>query len=418
MKKLKFKNYPYIIKNTGYSTLQITLIYPVDYKKENIISWHLIRQIVLNTSSLYKSEEEFRQARDESLIINFNMNSFYSFNKQFVCFNLFVPDPKKVKTFDLKKALDFFKTSIYEPNAENGRFNEDKFNRELSYLRDNYTDRNEDYHVKVYNEFLDIFDDIGYLKENMYYNMDQIDRVNSEKLYSLYKKEIINNNPIVIVYGDASENIISYFASFLNFDGSERVIEIIKDKYYKPFKKMKVVHEKSNNVQSFLYIGYKHKHMKKEYEDYLILLKNILGNGTNRLIHNVLRYNHKLIYNYEIDFYPRRGILDIELAILNDKKDKALESVDEIFKSLKDKEFLQKCINNTIKDFKASYDSMTDSRTFKLEKFMDQKFDLAKSYKKLIREFENIDIDNFITFLDGLKKDTIFFKEGEFGEKM
>ena len=415
MKTLKINNSPYIIKNKGYSTLEISFLFPIDYDKKDIFNWDLIRQIVLNSSYNYKTEKEFVKQIRKLSIISYSVHFLYDGDKQFIIFDLYVPDPKRIKSFNLKEAIKFFTETIYKPNIINNAFDQNRFDREKDYLKKGYENRNDNHNYIADNDFYDIVDDIGYLKENMYHNMDLIDKANPKELYNLYKSKIINQKPIILLYGDFDNNINDLIYKYIKYENTQRVIKVKKEKYYKPFKEKKEITKKSNYNQSFLYLGYKIKDMKKEYEDYFIMLRNILGTGSNRLVHNILRYDYKLLYYHNVLAYAKWGLLYIEVSTQNDKKELAINAINDIFKRLKNKEFLQECINNMIKDFEAIIREEEDNKNYKFNIFIDKMLK-RNTNKSFINKLKKLDLDKFINFLEKLENDTIFFKEGDFGE--
>ena len=415
MKTLKFKNEPYIIKNKGYSSIEISFIYSLEYNKDDIFNWQLIRQIVLNSSNKYKIETEFIKQKRKHTLINLSMPFMYEGDKQFIIFDLIVPDPKKIKSFDLEKAIEFFIETIYKPNIINNNFNQERFNREKAYLTKRFENENNNHNVKAINEFIDIFDNIGYLKENMYHNMPLIEKANSRELYNLYKNVVINQKPTIIIYGDVEEDISELIKKHIKANYHKTIIKVKKEKYYKPFKNQKNINKKSTDHQSYLFLGYKVNNMKKEYEDYLTILQNILNRGSNNLIHNTLRYEHNLLYYCNVAAYSSYGIIYINLAIENNKKEIALKATNDILESLKNKEILKECINKMIKDFDKKMKEQIDTKTYKLSIFIDKLFK-RNSDKQFYNKLKKIDLDKYIDFLNHLENDTIYFKEGEYGD--
>lgn len=415
MKTIKIQKEPYIIKNKGYSSIEISFIYPLQYNKSNIFNWQLIRQIVLNSSGKYKTETEFIKQKRKLTIMNLSMPFVYEGDTQFIIFDLIVPDPKQISSFDLEKSIKFFIETIYNPNIENNKFNLERYKREKNCLKKYYENQNNNHNVIAENEFLDIFDNEGYLKENMYHNMHLIKQTDAKEIYKLYKNTIINQKPIILIYGDVDENISNIIKKYIKNNNYNQTIKIKKEKYYKPFKNPKNIIKKSKDNQSHLFLGYKVNNMKKEYEDYIVILRNILGKGSNNLMHNVLRYEYNLLYYCNVVSFSNYGIMYVNLSIENNKKELALKATKEIFEKLKTKEFLKEYIDKMIKDLDRNYKEEVDTRTYKLNIFID-KLLKRPTEKQFNNKLKKLDLDKFIDFLDNLENDTVYFKEGEYGD--
>ena len=108
-------------------------------------------------------------------------------------------------------------------------------------------------------------------------------------------------------------------------------------------------------------------------------------------------------------------LLYIEVSNQKNKKELDINAINDIFKRLKNKEFLQECINNMIKDFEAIIREEEDNKNYKFNIFVDKMLK-RNTNKSFINKLKKLDLDKFINFLEKLENDTIFFKEGDFGE--
>ena len=412
----EFKSSPYLIKNDKFSTIEFRIFFETKYDKKYIFYLPLLRQILLNTSKNYPSEIEYRNAYKENMIISMNMKSIILNENLFFQFSLIVPDPKKVKKYDIEKSFKFFTDMIYNPNVLNEEFNHKQFEREREFLRNDIFNSLKNVNVRAQQSFLNVVDDKGIITENIYNNMNLIEEANPSELYDIYKKTIKENKPIIFVYGNVDESINDLVGKYINITNEKIKFNKNYNNFLVPFKTIKKVEENSKFNQSILFMAYKIKNMSEEDKIYLSIIKNILSSGTNDLIFNKLRLEENLIYSSHTWCDLKVGLLVVESYINNSSKEKVIKSVKEVIKELKNKEKLNEYLNNLIEDLYYSLIRKKDSRNIVIEDYINEKFEFGYKTDELLKKYKEIKVEDLIAFLDRLKLDTIYFLRGEFDE--
>lgn len=415
-KKIVLKTKPYIINNKGFSTIEFKFIFPCMYNKEYMYYLPIMKNLLLSTSKKYNTKKKYNTAYQENFIVSISIR-IIKFNKNlFLEFNFIVPDPKKVKSFNLNSAFEFFIETIYNPNVIDGKFDLKDFNIEKRLLKKRLKNSLRHHYLKSEQSFFNIVDDIGVLKDNEYNNLSLLEQINSKQLYNIYKNIILCNKPIIIVYGDVNKDINKLIEKYIKIEDKKIVIEKNYDNYLKPFKELKQIEELSDNHESIVYLGYKIKNMTEKDKIYLDIIKNILGNEPNDLIFKELRINKKLIYSSSVWMNYNFGLLTIIAAINNKSKNKAINSIQSVINKLKDKQMLLNCIEKLIKIEECNLIKNKDSRVKKLNDFITKKFEFYYTSDEILEILKNLDIDKLIDFLDRLVLDTIYFAKGDFNE--
>ena len=351
MDKLKFTNKPYIIKKEDISTIDFSIIFPCTYDYNHMYDTLLIKQIVANTSEKYKTEQEFKKQKLKNMIIRYNVNTFRCNHNLFFEFDLTIPNPKKVKTFELESAFKFFVDAIYHPNIEDEAFNHYQFEREKEYIKMSIQDSLKNIYQYSYQRFIHYCDDNGLLKNNIHQNIEMLDKVNSKDLLSYYKKIIIHNNPICYVYGDVEENYINkLFEKYFPLEQKNIILKKDYNCFLKPCLQTKEIEEKSNYNQSALYMGYKVQNMKEEEKEYLSLICNILNGKENDLIFKALRIENNLIYSPYFNYYKNYGLFVIEVYLKSDSKEKVIHVIQKVMNDLNNETFLKECLEKSLKE--------------------------------------------------------------------
>lgn len=415
-KKIVLKSSPYIIKSKEFSTIDFEFIFQSKYEKKYLFYLNLLRQVLLNSNFLYKNEKSFKEAYDKNMLINLKMRSHIYNDNLFIRFGVTLIDPKVVKDYDFESAFKFFIDTMFNPNIVDGAFDIVAFERERDFLKNDILESFKNVYNKTYQKFLNIVDDNGVLKENIYNNMDLIDSANPKEMYEIYKKLIYNNKPMIVVYGNVDKSINELISKYYKFDYSKIVFQKNDSNFLVPFDKPKDIVEDSEFNQSALYVAYKVKNMNEDDKFYITLVNDIIGKGVESLIFKKLRVEEGLVYNSSNWSSSKAGLLVVEAYINNNSKDKVIEIIKESFNSLKDKEFLCNRISRLKENIFYTMIREKDSKYTKMIDFIANKIDFIDTSSSMLKKYENIDIDYLIQFIDRLVLDTIYFSRGEFCE--
>ena len=218
-----------------------------------------------------------------------------------------------------------------------------------------------------------------------------------------------------MIYGNVDNKIEEIVKKYMKIENKEIIINKYNTNYLIPFKAKKDIEEKSKYNQSFLYVAYKIKNMKKSDQIYLKIIKDILSTSPNNLVFKELRNNLGLIYSSDV-WYCKEGLLVIESYIDNKSKDKVIKGIENILKKLKNKELLEEYINKRLEYMKFKLIRNKDSRVKKFNDFIAHKLKTRYTDEELMEKYKNIDLDKLLEFLNRLTMDTIYFLKGEFNE--
>jgi len=418
MKILKFDKQIHVIKTDKFNTIYFLLIYPSTYKKEDMGKFSLVKQNVMNSSKKYPTEQEYKKEYQKSFIINSKLKTVRINTNLFIEAQLTVPDPKKVKSFDLDKAFQFFMDTIYFPNVTNEAFDEYQFNREKEFIQNSIENSSKNIRDVGYQKFITYIDEVGILKDNLYHNRHLLDEVTPKSLYEFYDKNVLQIEPMILVYGDIEEEKVQeMFSKYI--DISPKTIEIEKNYncFLTPRTETQFIEENSNFKQSALYMGYKILDMKEEDTIYLRLLSRILDGGENDLLFKALRLEHNLVYGVSMSDYFKNGMFFIETYLKASSKEEAIEAIKTTLSSLREPDFVKECLDKILIANKYNLIRRKDSKYSVLDDYLDKLAELDDTLEEIYEKYENLDIDKFLEFLDRVVLDTVYFLRGDESEK-
>ena len=158
--------------------------------------------------------------------------------------------------------------------------------------------------------------------------------------------------------------------------------------------------------------------MQEEDREYLELLGRIIDSRSTNLLFKALRLKNNLVYQTGLNFNTNHGLLYIEAYLHKDSKDKAIKIIKDLMTSLNNKEKITNYINIILEEMEKQLIRQKDSKYANLNNYINQKLQLSKSLKDKYNFYSHIDIDKFISFLDRIKLDTIYFLRGKEDERM
>lgn len=412
MDKIILNTKPKIIKNDKYSTINFVLIYPFYEDNVHFYEKDLIKNILLTTSGKYRTEQSFKKALLDNLIINYSVN-FIKINENiYFEFNLCIPDPKKIKSFNLEKAFKFFYDSIYNPNIKEKEFNKRVFEREVSYLKTSFINRIKNIYNDSYYQFMKNFNLEYFKKTSYYYNIERLDDITPKSLYNYYEENILKNNPVVYVYGNVEElEIKNLFQKYFKFKEKEIVIE---KRFYDFFKEneTRYIEENSNYGNSVLYMGYVVSNMTIEDKIKLIFFNDLIKTGLgDNLLFKKLRIDNNLVYSVNSNVLSNHGVLIIETYFEQSKKEKVIELIKEVIDGF-DEELVLKIKERILFEIKKDKVRSLDSKYKILNDTINFDLEIGNSLEKIENIYTNLDIKEFMEFYNRIKLDIVYFLKG------
>lgn len=415
MKKLNIKKKPIFFHNRDFKTILIRVYFP--FKKDREYAKMDLLPIMLNHfNNKYPTEEEFLIEKQKLFIISSMCNYTSIGDLKFFTFDFSIPT-KEVLNSDLyEKQFNFFRNVIYNPKIMNNAFYNNELDREKENLRigiEKWFKMPNDYASIKSKEYVD---DTGLLSDNIFSNIDQIDKVDGKNLYNYYLDKIYNNNPLVYIMGDVDKDLfISLAEKYLyNNNSCEKVINYEPYNYLLPESKINDITIDSDFNNSVVIYYYKVKDMTSDDEIYLYTINQLLSSFSSRLLDKELRDKNDLVYsNYSI-YNPEFGYLKILASINKNNIDLVKKSIESVINSLQNSSFINPLLQKIKDRFRIDLIKALDSNKLifgnKIVKSMKTDLTDQEVYDRLCK----VTADDISSFMDRLILDTIYYlKEGE-----
>lgn len=416
MDKLVLSTKTKFIKNDTIKTMEFVLIFPTKYDKKDVFSLRILKMFLSNYSKKYPTEKEFRKELSRHMIINLSMSTKSIGDNLFVRFDLTLPMDNIIEGYDIEESFKFFVETIYNPLEESGHLDDKHFEREIEFIRTRLEDSNRSIYGASFDRLVELIDRDEVIFTHHDTSLKYLNNTTSSSTYNLYKDVVLNGKFISYVYGNFDEEKVNkLIKKYLPHEDEELVIDKNYHTLYDGGVK-EYYEETSKFNQTALYMVYSVRNMDESDREYFSLLGNVLGQNENDLIFNNLRIKNNLVYSSSVTKYVYSGILIIETYLQYKNVKKAIKLIKETIDSLRDKDYLQSCIDRLLRGIEIDLLRASDSKYFRIENEIDEDLDY-RPLKELYDKYKAMNIDDVIKFIDRIEENATFVMRGEKDEE-
>ena len=293
------KNYDiYLIKTDKFKTINISTVFISDYKKEEITKEKFISEFLLNSNNLAKDEVSMSKKYMDLYGPSMYIDNLFLDKQHRICTTTFLNEKYTEKGMN-KKSIDFYYSIIFNPNIDNGKFNENNFNITKSKMISWYKMDEEDSRSMAYFHSLSNISDDLPIKVDTRGNIDELLKIKREELKDFYLDKLNKSRVAVFVVGNYDDVVINCIKDNLNHNVNKNNIEIKSNFDVSKVDKVKQVIEEKDFNQSIVFLIYKIiKMTDRERNLVLPVLNNILGGSSAKLFNNVREKNSLAYYAY------------------------------------------------------------------------------------------------------------------------
>lgn len=415
-KRIEKNNYIlHLIETDRFKELNIAVHFSKVYNPKELVYYDLLVKNIVYTSKKYntknkiaiKCEELYDTRVSTFTLLNGNIKSFV--------FNLDLLNPKYVNDKFIKDTMDFYKEVIFNPNVEDGHFNDEYFDMIKSDFINALKADKDNAGYYAYKRF----DEIhlrGTPIYKLYPTVKDAEEVTSKSLYDFYKGLFSGEYKIdIFVHGEdisKYEKYIDELFKDVKGDNSKKGFElVIKSKKKYPFTE-KIDSLKYN--QSRLYIGYNINNIT-EHEMFHVLkvYNSILGNMNDSLLFNYVREKYSLCYSVNSSFNMNYPSLIIFAGINKDNYEEARKRIFETIEFMKDKKKISRLFKEAKESLYTIYNGYYDSVNSQIKHYLINEFESIEDIEDIKKGISRVTIDEVMELNNKLSLQTIYLLKGD-----
>ena len=389
--KYHMNNYRiHIIKTDKFKTVLMKINFKRKIEEHEITIRRLLSYVLLNSSKNYQTERELNIKIEDLYNTGINSTVTRSGKYSILSFMINMLNEKYTEENMLENSIAFLKELIFNPNVDNGAFNQKSFDLMKQALKEeieSFKDNPKTYSKKrLYQETAP--DTI--ISYNYRGNLEDLEEITPESLYDYYKSVIENDILDIFIIGEVEEEQIKTIISnaIPNFER-----EAVSEKHYLdylPPKEENEVEEVGDYNQSNLAISLRFDKLTDFESQYVLQIFNfIFGGGSESKLFKEVREKNSLCYSIGASSLLLDRLIVVSAGIEAKSSKLAINLIKQCLQDMKDGKFA----TDDIKKAKTTYingcKEMMDSPQFIINNYISKEYlglDLIEDKMKKIKK--------------------------------
>lgn len=395
--------------------LSIYLTTPLD--KENVTKNALIPAVLKRGNNTLQTSEEISKKLEEMYGASFDCGIDKIGDNQILKFylesinNEYLPVKEDLLTESINKLIEI----VFNPLLENNKFKSEYVESEKENLK------------QIINGKIDNKAQYAFTKciEEMYKNkpyglykygyIEELENIDSEKLYNQYKNLIQNCKIDIFVSGKINDNILK----IINENENIQRIKARTPQYITEGQKadssneIKVIEEEMRISQGKLVIGLDINEDTKNSKYVAIVYNAILGGTpTSKMFQNV-REKASLAYTASSSYLKQKNNIFIRCGIEVQNYEKTVEIIKKQLEDMKNGNFTDEEINNAKTNIIATIKSIPDEQDTEITYYFGQELsEIKMNFEEYEKNVKVVTKQDIINLANKIKINTIYFLRG------
>lgn len=319
----------HVIPSKKFKNITMSLKLEGKLTKENVTKRSLLAFMLTGGTKDYPTSKDLSTHLEELYGMSFGTNLATKgigqvLNISSVCINEeFLPYKENL----LVEQIKLFNDVLFNPNVEDGKFNEQTFNIKKKELKERLIVQNDDKFMYGIDQLFKNMGEGGFLSISNNGYLDELDKVTNEEVYDYLLECLENDVKHLYVVGDVDESIVKLFEENLSFNENIQLLDPVTN-----FKSTKTdvleVIEKQDITQAKLNMGYVVDCNFKDPGTYAMTVFNaIFGGFSQSRLFKIVREKHSLCYYISSSYGAFSGIMTVNAGIEGSDYQKARELI-------------------------------------------------------------------------------------------
>ena len=427
MKYKKISSYSYnlhIIKTNKFKTVTVQVGFKRKLKKEEITYRNMIVNMLCESTSIYPSKRLMTIQTENLYDLYYRGMNYISGRYNVMNFAISFLNEEYTEKGMLDESIKFLSELIFKPNIERKRneisFNKNNFDLSYNLLKDNIIAQKEnpDMYSKV--RMLECMEPDSYLSYRSVGYMEDLEKINSKKLYNYYESILNSDIMDIFVIGNVNERHIRKVIED-NFSSVKTLKKPTESHFVNPKKARlipKTFREKQKINQSKLSLGYKIDKMNDfELRYVLNVYSYILGGGPDSKLFKTVREENSLCYYISSVGQPLNSIMTIKAGINKDDLKKTLSLIKKEVLNMRKGKFSDDDIIKAKITYINSLKELEDNPDSMLSLYAGIEYLNSDTLEDRFIKINKVSREDVIKLASKIHLDTIYLLEGEDNEE-
>lgn len=403
------------ITTDSFKTITVHISFKRKIKKEEITLENLLADNLLYSTKEYNSRRKMDIECEELYNFGGSIQNYKSGNYFIMTLKFKFLNEKYTEDGMENKSLDFIRKIIFEPNVQNGEFNQEIFKVIKNTNRETILSLKENpgrYSV------IRLHDEMSPLNSYSYHTdgyLEDLEKIDGKKLYNHYIDVLENDNIDIFVVGNVNvDTIKKYFEN--NFPFKKRT-KFEKEHFVKNEllrHDIKKFNEKMKLNQSKLAIGIKLTDLTDFERKYVLnVLTFILGGSGDSKLFKKVREENSLCYYINATSSMIYENIVITSGITRENYGKTLELINEVINDIKSGNITDDDVNQAIITYISGCKECLDSPEAIIANYLSCEYLNNDRLEEKQKNIKKVTKEKVISLANKMVLDTIFFLEEE-----
>lgn len=403
----------HIINTNKFKTIKIKISFKRKITKEDITYRNMLVNLLMESTKKYPTARLIEIESENLYNVGFHSSTSSSGNYHIMNFECTFLNEKYTEIGMTQKSLEFFLNFLFEPNIEEGKFNEKAFNISKNILKDDilsYDDSPERYSNQKLLEAMVPNNPTSY---NSFGYLEVLEAITPESLYEYYESVLKSDLIDIFIIGDVDNDIKELIKDNFNIKTlkKESSTHFLENKKLKS--RFKIVKESKRLEQSKLLLGYKISPMTKREKMYVSYIYSyILGGGPDSMLFKNVREKNSLCYSVNASIYAISDLMIIKSGINAKDANKAIKIIKEQVKKMQKGNFDLEEIEKAKVTYLASLKGLEDNPNSILNIYTSKEYLDYDLVDERIKQIKTVTKEEIIALAKKIHPDTIFMLEG------
>lgn len=403
----------HIINTNKFKTIKIKISFKRKITKEDITYRNMLVNLLMESTKKYPTARLIEIESENLYNVGFHSSTSSSGNYHIMNFECTFLNEKYTEIGMTQKSLEFFLNFIFEPNIEEGKFNEKAFNISKNILKDDilsYDDSPERYSNQKLLEAMVPNNPTAY---NSFGYLEVLESITPKSLYEYYESVLKSDLIDIFIIGDVDNDIKELIKDNFNIKTlkKESFTHFLENKKLKS--RFKIVKESKRLEQSKLLLGYKISPMTKREKMYVSYVYSyILGGGPDSMLFKNVREKNSLCYSVNASIYAISDLMIIKSGINAKDANKAIKIIKEQVKKMQKGNFDLEEIEKAKVTYLASLKGLEDNPNSILNIYTSKEYLDYDLVDERIKQIKTVTKEEIIALAKKIHPDTIFILEG------
>lgn len=403
----------HIINTNKFKTIKIKISFKRKITKEDITYRNMLVNLLMESTKKYPTARLIEIESENLYNVGFHSGTSSSGNYHIMNFECTFLNEKYTEIGMTQKSLEFFLNFIFEPNIEEGKFNEKAFNISKNILKDDilsYDDSPERYSNQKLLEAMVPNNPTSY---NSFGYLEVLESITPKSIYEYYESVLKSDLIDIFIIGDVDNDIKELIKDNFNIKTlkKESSSHFLENKKLKS--RFKIVKESKRLEQSKLLLGYKISPMTKREKMYVSYIYSyILGGGPDSMLFKNVREKNSLCYSVNASIYAISDLMIIKSGINAKDANKAIKIIKEQVKKMQKGNFDLEEIEKAKVTYLASLKGLEDNPNSILNIYTSKEYLDYDLVDERIKQIKTVTKEEIIALAKKIHPDTIFILEG------